>query len=110
MSEPFKVNVEHWQNFQFMIDFNQHGVPDLLTDEPPPLGEGRGPNPAALLAAAVGNCLAASLLFCLKKAHIQPQLVRAAVEGQMVRNERGRMRIHELRVRLEPGAQKLVEQ
>jgi uncharacterized OsmC-like protein len=103
VSESFKVTVEHWQNFQFTIEFDQDGVPGLLTDEPAPLGEGKGPNPARLLAAAVGNCLAASLLFCLKKAHIEPQSVRASVEGQMVRNDRGRMRITELRVRLEPA-------
>ena len=89
--------------FQFLIDFDTAGVADLMTDEMPPLGEGLGPNPARLLAAAVGNCLAASLLFCLQKSHITPQMVRAVVEGGMERNERGRMRIKEMRVRLEPS-------
>src|SRR5688572_26311822 len=98
----FRVDVDHQQNFQFLINFNQDGVPELLSDEAPPLGEGRGPNPARLLAAAVGNCLAASLLFCLRKARLEPLAVRATVEGGMERNERGRMRIKELRVRLEP--------
>jgi uncharacterized OsmC-like protein len=103
MSGPFKVNIEHWENFQFLINFGQDGVPELLSDEAAPLGEGKGPNPARLLAAAVGNCLAASLLFCLKKSHIEPHRVSAVVEGEMTRNERGRMRITELRVRLEPA-------
>jgi organic hydroperoxide reductase OsmC/OhrA len=102
VSEPFKVYVDQLQNFQFLIDFNKDDVIDLITDEAPPLGEGRGPNPARLLAAAVGNCLAASLLFCLKKARLEPLAVRATVDGEMERNERGRMRIRELRVRLEP--------
>lgn len=103
MSEAFQVNVEQWNKFQFMIDFNRDGIPGLLTDEMPPLSEGKGPNPARLLAAAVGNCLAASLLFCFNKAHIEPQMIRAVVDCEMARNDRGRLRIKELRVRLEPA-------
>ena len=103
MSSVFQVNIDHSTNFQFVVDFNQDGVPTLLTDEAAPLGDGQGPNPARLLAAAVGNCLAASLLFCLKKARIEPQRISAVVEGEMTRNERGRMRITELRVRIEPA-------
>ena len=102
MSETFQVNVEQSEDFQFLVNFNQQGVPELLTDELPPLGSGQGPNPARLLAAAVANCLAASLLFCVKKAHVEPHHVAAVVAGEMVRNERGRLRIKELRVRIEP--------
>ncbi|HEY0671896.1 MAG TPA: OsmC family protein [Longimicrobiales bacterium] len=102
MSEPFTVTVEQAQDFQFLVNFNQDGVPLLATDEMPPLGNGQGPNPARLLAAAVANCLAASLLFCLRKSRVEPHQIRAIVEGEMVRNERGRMRIEELRVRIEP--------
>jgi organic hydroperoxide reductase OsmC/OhrA len=102
MSESIKVSVEQWQNFQFLVDFQQGTVADLVTDEPPPLGQGVGPNPARLLAAAVANCLAASLLFCLKKSHIEPVGIRAVIEGDLIRNERGRIRIKEFRVRIEP--------
>ena len=102
MSVPIRVDIEHLQNFQFLIDFNKDDGIELITDEAPPLGEGKGPNPAGLLAAAVGNCLAASLLFCLRKARLEPSSVHAVVEGAIERNQRGRMRIRELRVRLEP--------
>lgn len=102
VSETFQVNVEQSDGFQFRVNFNQQGVPELLTDELPPLSAGQGPNPARLLAAAVGNCLAASLLFCVRKAHVEPHHVAAVVEGEMTRNERGRFRIKELRVRIEP--------
>ncbi len=102
MSETFKVNVEQSDAFQFLVTFDHEGMPQLLTDEMPPVGLAKGPNPARLLAAAVANCLAASFVFCLKKAHVEPQRVAAVVEGELVRNERGRMRIRELRVRLEP--------
>jgi organic hydroperoxide reductase OsmC/OhrA len=102
MSETFKVNVDQKEGFQFLVNFNQEGMPEILTDEAPPVGTGQGPNPARLLAAAVANCLAASFLFCMRKAHIEPQRVAAVVEGELTRNERGRMRIKELRVRLVP--------
>jgi hypothetical protein len=46
------------------------GAPPLRIDEPPPLGEERGPDAAALLGAAVGDCVAASLVFCLRKARV----------------------------------------
>ncbi len=102
MSEHFAVSLAQWEKFQFLIDFNQDGVADLLTDEEEPLGDGKGPNPARLLAAAIGNCLASSLLFCLKKAHVETQGVSCVVEGDMERNEQGRLRIRQLRVKVEP--------
>jgi uncharacterized OsmC-like protein len=84
------------------VAFGLDGVPDLTLDEPPPLGEGRGPNAARLIAAAVGNCLAASLTFCLRRSRIQVRQLRATVEGTFARNERGRLRIGEIRVKLAP--------
>ena len=102
MSESFAVSMKQQQDFQFLVNFDQEGVSELLTDEAPPLGAGKGPNPARILAAAVGNCLAASLLFCLRKSHIDVRGMNAVVEGTMVRNEKGRFRIGEMRVRIEP--------
>ena len=103
MSESFAVSLERTRDFQFQVNFDQEGVPALITDELPPLGEGKGPSPSRLLAAAVANCLAASLLFCLRKSRIEPQQLRAVVQGEMVRNEKGRLRIREMRVRIEPA-------
>lgn len=88
--------------YAFTVDFEQEGVPALLLDEPPPLGAGEGPNPARLLGAAVGGCLGASLLFCLRKSHIDVPALRTTVTGTLVRNERGRLRIGEITVRLAP--------
>jgi organic hydroperoxide reductase OsmC/OhrA len=103
MSEQVGVSMSQWQNFQFLIDFNQDGVTDLLTDEEPPLGQGKGPDPTALLAAAVGNCLSSSLLFCLRKARIQTSGLNCVVEAETTRNEKGRLRVGQLRVRIEPA-------
>lgn len=102
MDEKFAVSLSQWENFQFLIDFNQDGVADLLTDEAEPVGEGRGPDPSRLLAAAVGNCLASSLLFCLKKARVDVAGMTCVVEGDMMRTEKGRLQIRELRAKLEP--------
>jgi organic hydroperoxide reductase OsmC/OhrA len=55
-----------------------------------------------VLGAAVGNCLSASLLFCLEKARVPVGDVTARVEGRMTRNERGRLRIGELKVTIQP--------
>ena len=49
---------------------------------------------------AVGNCLGASLLFCLRKARIEINGLRATVDASPVRNDRGRLRIGEVRVML----------
>ena len=103
MDEQFAVSIAQWENFQFLIDFNQDGVTDLLTDEPEPVGVGKGPSPARVLAAAVGNCLASSLLFCLKRAQVETTGLACTVSGQMVRNEKGRLRIRELNVQLNPS-------
>jgi len=89
--------------YAFSVDFEQEGIPPLLLDEPAPLGEGEGPNPARLLAAAVGNCLGSSLLFCLRKSRVEVRGLRVAVEGTIVRNERGRFRIGEIGVKLAPN-------
>jgi uncharacterized OsmC-like protein len=101
-ADRFALTLTLQDGYAFTVDFGQDGMPDLEVDEPPPLGAGRGPNPARLLAAAVGSCLGASLLYCLRKSKIDVQGLRTEVEGTLVRNERGRMRIGEIRVRLAP--------
>jgi uncharacterized OsmC-like protein len=71
-------------------------------DEPPPLGDDTGPNAARVVAAAIGNCLSASLLFCLGKAHVEVADVKTRITGTIVRNERGRMRLGSLEVHIAP--------
>lgn len=102
MEQEFAVTLRWQQGYEFSTDFDLAGVPDLRTDEPPPLGEGEGPNPARLLAAAVGNCMSASLKYCLDRARIEVRELKTRVEGTIVRNEQGRLRVGSLRVRLEP--------
>lgn len=98
MSDTFEVRLDRVDGYRFRADFGLEGVEPLTVDEPPPLGEGRGPNPARLLALAVGNCLSASLVFCLSKSRIEIGSVETTVVGSYRRNERGRLRIDGLDV------------
>ncbi|AUM12568.1 OsmC family protein [Ketobacter alkanivorans] len=91
----FSIRLELMEDYLFKIDFGEFG--DVLTDEPPPLGKGEGPNPARMVAAAVGNCLCASLLFALRKKKDQPGNIQATVTGQLERID-GRWRIGKLDV------------
>lgn len=102
MSEDstFVVTLERLERYRFSAEFNEAGYSALVVDEPPPLGTGGGPNPARLLATAVGSCLSASLLFCLEKSRVVVHGVHTKVVGTLKRNERGRLRIGALDVAL----------
>jgi len=65
------------------------------------LGHGAGAEPTELLAAAVGSCLASSLLYCARKARIEPLGIRAEVRVTPERRE-GRVRIGRIEVHLVP--------
>lgn len=97
----FSVQLRLLDGYKFEIDFGDAG--QLLSDEPPPLGDGEGPNPSRLLAAAVANCLAASLLFAVRKFKEDPGQVQANVVGELERQD-GRWRIGKLQVALQLGA------
>lgn len=88
-----RLSIEQEQDYQFRISFEGSDLDALHTDEPPPLGQGAGPNPSLLLLSAVGNCMAASLLFALRKFKNEPGRLRATVTASRARNDDGRWRI-----------------
>lgn len=98
----FSMAIRLKENYAQVVDFDLTAVTPMVIDETTPLGWEEGPNPARLLGAAVGGCLGASLLFCLRKARVDVTDLRTTVEGTLVRNTRGRLRIGSLRVRLHP--------
>lgn len=100
--DTFEVTLSRRGGYRFEVDFGDGSGTTLQMDEPPPLGEGAGPNPARVLASAIGDCLSASLLFCLEKAHIDVDDVITRVTGTILRNDRGRLRLGPLKVVIEP--------
>lgn len=96
----FTLTLRRGEGFEFDTEFDGEKMSNLLFDEPPPLGEDEGPNAARVLGAAVGNCLSASLLFCLEKARVNVEGMETEVRGKIVRNERGRFRVGSVAVRI----------
>ncbi len=98
----FRIQLELVDGYEFRIRFDKESMGELRTDEPPPLGHDAGPNPSRLLAAAIGNCLAASLLFCARRAKVPIGRITAEADVTLVRNERKRLRIGAVSVVLRP--------
>ena len=101
MEGTFEVTLSRHDGYRFDVDFHDGAGTTLRMDEPEPLGDGMGPNAARVVAAAVGNCLSASLLFCLGKARIDANDVKTRITGTIVRNERGHMRLGPLKVHID---------
>lgn len=103
MSEaPISIRLTQRQDYQFDTHFGGT-IADLRADEPPPLGAGSGPSPMQLLCAAVGNCLAASLLFALRKFKQSPEPIACEVSAETGRNAQNRLRVASMTVRLTLG-------
>jgi uncharacterized OsmC-like protein len=101
-SDSVRVELAQQLDYRFTVRFGG-AVPDLLADEPPPLGSGSGPSPVQLLAAAVGNCLADSLLFALRKYKQAPEPIGCVVEATTGRNDKGRLRVAAIKAVLTLG-------
>jgi len=102
MSDTFEVTLTRGKGYRFEVDFHDGSGTILQMDEPEPLGEGSGPSASRVLAAAIGNCLSASLLYCFDKARVEVVGLRTHVTGSIARNEKGRLRLAGLKVRIEP--------
>ena len=104
---PLRVVLEQQGPYAFRIDFEGAAFASLISDEPPPLGAGEGPNPSELLLAGIANCLSASLLFALRKYKNAPGPIRAEISASTERNAQGRLRISRAKVTIrlaEPAA------
>lgn len=100
VASRFSVHVEQIDGFEFRVKFDKEQFAPLLLDEPPPLGHDTAPNAARVLAAAIGNCLSASLVFCLNRANVAVSGVSADVDVEIVRNESRRLRVGKVNVTL----------
>lgn len=96
------ISLVQQQDYRFQIEFAPPVAP-IVGDEPPPLGGAAGPSPVELLASAVGNCLADSLLFALRKFKQNPEPMKAQVHATVGRNEQGRLRVLRMQADLHLG-------
>jgi organic hydroperoxide reductase OsmC/OhrA len=96
-----EVTLEQTGAYEFRVSFDGTAIPDLVTDENPPLGADAGPNPSRLLAVSLANCLAASLLFALRKYKNDPGKLVTKSRATLSRNEQGRLRITHVTVDLQ---------
>lgn len=101
-TSTFDLTATRDEGYRFLIRFDGTDVPPLVTDEPAPLGKGQGPNPSRLLAAALVNCLAASLLFALGKKGVEVKGLTATAHVELGRNEQNRLRIQRVQVNVTP--------
>ena len=102
-TSEIRIELVQLSDYQFEARFDDPGIPVLLTDEVAPLGGNAGPNPVRLLAVAVANCLAASLLFAMRKFKNDPGPLRAVATVQMARNPQNRLRVGRIAVDLHLG-------
>lgn len=100
---PTTVTLKQRDGYAFDVTFAPQ-MPQLATDEPPPLGHAQGPSPSHLLLAAVGNCMSSSLTFALGKFGNTAQGLATTVRGHVGRNAANRLRVLRIEVDLQLGA------
>ncbi|AGN26172.1 OsmC family protein [Candidatus Methanomassiliicoccus intestinalis] len=102
-SEKGPVVISREEGYRFRISFSSNKIEDIHMDEPEPLGTGNFPNAGKLLAAAVGNCLCASLTFCLEKSRLDCSNICAEVMTHAERNDDNKIRITGIDVHIVHG-------
>lgn len=102
MSDQVSVTVTRQEKYRFLVDFGAD-ITQAVADEPPPLGDGTGPSPSQLLAAAVANCLSASLLFAHGKYKEDPGRLTTTAVCEIERNEKNRLRVTGIKVAMTLG-------
>lgn len=102
MSHTVSITVTQQNNYQFLVDFGA-ALPQLLADEPAPLGAGAGPSPSHMLLAAVANCLSSSLYFALQKFKQDAGGITTTATARIDRNEQNRLRVLDIAVTIRLG-------
>lgn len=98
----FDIQIEQVDGYEFRVRFDKEQYGTLMLDEPKPLGRDVAPNAARILAAAIGNCLSASLVFCMQKAKARVEGISTSVHVELVRTAERRLRIGRVDVTLKP--------
>lgn len=99
-----QVTLKRQQGVQFVIGFGEDR--HLISDAKPPIGRGQGADSEQLLAAAVTNCLCASLAFSLAK-YKNPEVgMHATSTLQALPNADGRLRVSGIEIEIRLAAAK----
>ncbi|MCP3868067.1 MAG: OsmC family protein [Gammaproteobacteria bacterium] len=101
--KQFTLELEQRHGYEFQVRLDLEGVDDLLVDEAPPIGQGKGPNPARMLTIAAANCLSSSLLYCITRNEPPPGSLHTTATCTLIRSVRGKLRIGSISVRLQVG-------
>ncbi|NCQ34363.1 OsmC family protein [bacterium] len=97
----FDMKIVQKDGYLFDVLFDDEKHASVEIDEPAPLGEDRAPNAVRYLAAAVGNCLSASLVFCARrKLKVAVTGLETDVHVEITRNEDKRLRVGRIVVNL----------
>ncbi|MDT4989806.1 MAG: hypothetical protein QOI74_3900 [Micromonosporaceae bacterium] len=101
----FEVALRHESGYRFISqaseDGRKHGD-EFASDEPDPVGEASAPATPALLGAALGHCLSASLRETLRHAHLPLVDLRTDVNAVVALGAEGLPRIDHVDVVLRP--------
>lgn len=100
-TKNFRLTIVRQEGYRFRVEPETSDAPPFFIDEAPPLGHGSAPAPTELLGGAVGGCLSASLLYCLRDDEAFQNGLTTRVEGSVERNDEGRLRVTGLQVILE---------
>lgn len=98
----FSMSVRQVRDYEFLVRFDRPPDLEMTTDETPPLGKDAGPSPSRMLAAAIANCLSASLLFAFRRAGVEVDQIESEIKVQVTRNEKRRLRIGKMEVVIDP--------
>jgi organic hydroperoxide reductase OsmC/OhrA len=101
----FRLDLELVDGYQFACQASEDGTPhggEFRSDEPDPVGAASAPATPALLGAAVGHCLSASLLDALRHAHLEVRSLTAQVVSVVAANSEGLPRIDHVDVVITP--------
>ncbi len=95
------MEIERLEGYDFKVSIRD-GMEAFMMSEPAPLGTGEHPNGGHALGAALGHCMCSALIFCLEKARVEVNSLKAELWTKMERNEDGHMRLTRVRVKLYP--------
>jgi uncharacterized OsmC-like protein len=99
----FKISIDQVDGYELRVKFDKEHHAPMTVDEPAPLGKDSASDASRLLAAAIGSCLSASLMFASRKPGLALGPIHTGVKVEIVRNEKRRLRIGKIFVEIDAG-------